>query len=78
MKSWSEQISKSQKHQLYRCGRLAETHNTDYIRKHANEARELSKGHSTETQKRLKDEQDKRFKDITPTTSLIPKRMNRN
>ncbi len=75
--SWQKHIEKSRKHNLYRCERLAKTHNPDYVNKHANEARELAKGLHTETNLRLEKEQLKRFKQYTPKNLLTDVRMNK-
>ncbi len=41
-------------------------HNSDYINKHANEAKEFARGTSKECEKRLQDIQDKRQKQSFP------------
>ncbi len=51
---------------LYRCKRLALMHNTEYINKHANEAKEFARGSDTECKKRLQDILDKRLKRAFP------------
>ncbi len=76
--TWQKQIEKAIKHKCYRCERQSAMHNVDYLNKHANEAREFAKGRKTECMTRLLDEQKKRFKDNTPTSSVTPVRKNRN
>ncbi len=77
MKSWKEQWEKTVQKKLYRCERLGLTKNPDYLNHHANEAREIAKGHNAETKKRILEELEKRKKDVIPTNSLKPVRMNR-
>ncbi len=76
--TWKKQIEKALKHQCYRCERKSASHNVDYLNAHANEARGFAKGNKTECMKRLQEAQEKRFKDNTPTSTLIPVRKNRN
>ncbi len=41
---------------------LANSHNPDYMNKHANECKEFAKGSTNECKKRLLEEQEKRYK----------------
>ncbi len=70
MKSWHDSIEKAKKHTLYRCERLCETHNPDYINKHG-------KFNKSETELRIKKEAENRFKANTPSNSITPIRMNK-
>jgi len=63
MHSWKESIEKALKKKYYRCKMLAAHHNSDYLYRHAPEAREFAKGgNSQECMKRLKIEETKRLK----------------
>ncbi len=63
MHSWKHAIEKALIHRHYRCSMLANSHNSDYLYKHANEVREFAKdGNSKECKKRLLEEQQKRYK----------------
>ncbi len=78
MKDWEYSITKSLKHQEYRSSRLAATLNPDYIHKHAEECRDFAKGNiSKDCQKRLKEEQEKRYKQYQPESTLVNQRFNR-
>ncbi len=78
MKNWENSIKNSLAHQEYRASRLAETKNPDYILKHANECRDFAKsGKSTECRTRLKLEQERRYKQYQPKSTLINQRFNR-
>ncbi len=61
MHSWSHAIERARKHALYRAKRLALMHNTDYIFKYANEAKEFARGSDKEARLRI-DEVFKRAK----------------
>ncbi len=65
---WHLQSQKWEKHMLYRCKRLALMHNSDYINKHANEAKEFARGSDTECKKRLKLILEQRLKRAFPIT----------
>ncbi len=78
MKDWHTSIANSLKHQEYRASRLAETKNPDFMNKHANECRDFAKStKSTECQKRLKEEQERRYKQYQPSATLVNQRFNR-
>ncbi len=78
MESWANSIKKAKQHKLQRCKFLAGSHNPDYMARHANECKELASGKDTETNKRINDEQEKRFSAQKPTNSITPIRLNRS
>jgi len=74
MHFWPLQNEIWKKHMLYRCKRLALMHNSDYITKYGNEAKEFARGASTECDKRLTLEIEKRMRAAFPVTIGLHKK----